>query len=75
MNIELVRGFGKCVECGKMTSYCVWFNKLDFYICKSCIQNLYYKSYDFCIKNNEAFKLKEIENQTKELIKRRTPLQ
>ena len=75
MNIELVRGFDKCVECGKMTSYCIWFHKLDFYICNNCIQNLYYKSHDFLYKNNEAFKLKEIENQTKELIKRGTPLQ
>ena len=29
MTIELARGFGKCVECGKMTSYCIWFDKLD----------------------------------------------
>ncbi len=74
MTIELVRGFGKCVECGKMTSYCIWFDKLDFYICKHCIQNLYYTSHDFCIKHTEAFELKEIENQTNELIKRGTLL-
>ena len=75
MTIKLVRGFGKCVECGKTTSYNIWFDKLNFYICENCIQNFYYKSYDFLYKNNEAFKLKEIENQTKELIKRGTTLQ
>ena len=75
MTIELVRGFGKCVECGKATSYNIWLYKIDFYICENCIQNLHYKLYDFLYKNNEAFKLKEIENQTKELIKRGTPLQ
>lgn len=35
------------------------------HVCKNCIQNFHYKSYNFMYKNNEAFKLKEIENGQK----------
>ena len=37
MNILLVRGFGKCIECGNMTSYQMWIGKMQFYFCDKCI--------------------------------------
>ncbi len=70
MKIELVRGIGKCIECGNMTSYQMWIGKMQFYFCDKCVQEIYYKSHEFLYKNNEYFKLKEKENETKELIKR-----
>jgi len=69
MNILLVRGFGKCIGCGNMTSYQMWIGKMQFYFCDKCIQELHYKTYGFLYKNNEYFKFKEMENKTKELIK------
>jgi hypothetical protein len=69
MNILLVRGFGKCIECDNMTSYQMWVGKMQFYFCNKCIQELHYKTYGFLYKNNEYFKFKEMENKTKELIK------
>ena len=68
MTITLVRGFGKCIECGKMTSYQLWIGKMQFFLCDKCIQDLYYKSHEF-LYNNEYFKIKEMENNTKDLIK------
>lgn len=62
MNILLVRGFGKCIECGNMTSYQMWVGKMQFYFCDKCVQEMYHKSYEFLYKNNENFKLKETEN-------------
>ena len=72
MNITLVRGFGKCIECGNITSYQMWVGKMQFYFCDRCTEKLYYTAHNFLYENKEAFKLKEIENQTKQLIKRGT---
>lgn len=69
MNILLVHGFGKCIECGNMTSYQMWIGKMQFYFCDKCVQEMHHKSYEFLYKNNEYFKLKEMENKTKELVK------
>ena len=70
MQITLVNGTGKCIECGNLTSYQMWLGKMQFFFCDRCIQELYYKSYAFLYENNEYFRLKEIENKTKELIKK-----
>lgn len=72
MRIELVRGIGKCIECGKTTSYIIAFNDSHRfeYFCDTCVQEMFHKSYEFLYKNNEYFKLKEKENETKKLIKR-----
>lgn len=40
MKITLVRGFGKCIECGEITSYQLWVGKMQFYFCKDCIDKL-----------------------------------
>lgn len=72
MQLTLVRGTGKCIECGNTTSYQMWVGKMQFYFCDKCVHNLYHKSYDFLIKQNEYFKAKQMENQAKELIKRGT---
>ena len=60
MNILLVRGLGKCIECGNMTSYQMWIGKMQFYFCDKCVQEIHHKSYEFLDKNNE---LKEMESQ------------
>lgn len=69
MQVTLVRGFGECVECGNLTSYQMWVGKMQFFFCDKCIQELYLKSHTFLYENNEYFKLKEMENKTKELVK------
>ena len=74
MNITLVRGFGKCIECGNMTSYQMWVGKMQFYFCDRCTEKLYYTAHNFLYENKEAFKLKEMKNQTKQLIKRGTTI-
>ena len=58
MQLGLVRGFGKCVNCGQMTSYNLWFtySKGEYYICKNCIGVL-----ESCIK---ASKILEDEKKT-----------
>ena len=53
MNVTLVRGIGKCIECGNMTSTQLWLGKMQFYFCDKCIQEMYYKSHEFLYKNNE----------------------
>lgn len=70
MKFELVNGTGKCIECGKMTSYQLWIGKMQFYLCDHCIQDIHSKSYCFLYQNNEYFKLKEKENEIKKLVKR-----
>ena len=54
MKFELVNGTGKCIECGKMTSYQLWIGKMQFYLCNNCIQDIHSKSYCFLYQNNEA---------------------
>lgn len=65
MDIVFVRGFGKCIECGNMTSYQMWIGKMQFYFCDKCIQEFHYKTYGFLYKNNEYFKFKKMENKTR----------
>ena len=40
MKILLVRGFGKCIECGKTTSTQMWVGKMQFYFCEDCVNKL-----------------------------------
>ena len=40
MNISIVNGFGKCIECGKHTSYQMWVGKMQFFFCEYCIKNI-----------------------------------
>ena len=40
MTITLVRGFGKCIDCGKMTSIQLWLGKMQFFYCKDCAAEL-----------------------------------
>ena len=69
MNVTLVRGIGKCIECGNMTSTQLWLGKMQFYYCNKCIEELYLQSHSFLYKNNEYFKIKELENKAKDLVK------
>ena len=47
MKILLVRGFGKCIECGSMTSYQMWIGKMQFFLCETCVNKLSVESTRF----------------------------
>lgn len=53
MNILLVRGFGKCIECGNMTSIQLWLGKMQFFYCKDCATELSKDIVQFLEKEDE----------------------
>lgn len=52
MTITLVRGFGKCIDCGKMTSIQLWLGKMQFFYCKDCAAELSKDIVQFLEKEN-----------------------
>lgn len=52
MTITLVHGFGKCIDCGKMTSIQLWLGNMQFFYCKDCAAELSKDIVQFLEKEN-----------------------